>query len=217
MLPSVALVAQWERVQAGLPDDWAGARLALRLVDERDGARAAALLGPLTPGRRGRELRIAAARRGAGASPLAVSRALARLDEAGIAGELELVRTEAATAVRRPPRETLVDAWEAALATLPADWSDVYAELRLTSSDDLEPAALALSPVNPARHGDAPGFRFRSARRFGYGASPQMVRRCLARLDERGIPGALQIVWTLSDTHPVGTQGPVWYAGGKVV
>jgi hypothetical protein len=217
MLPSVGLVAQWERIQAGLPGDWTGARLALRITREPDAARAAALLGPLAPGRRERELRFAASRRGAGPSPLAVVRALVRLDEAGIAGELELLGAEAVAAGERQAPRTLVDSWEAALATLPSDWSDVYVELQLTSSDHLEPAALALSPVNPARHGEAPGFRFRCARRFGYGASQEMVRRCLARLDGRSIPGELQILWVLSDTHPVGTQGPVWYTGGKVV
>ena len=76
-------------------------------------------------------------------------------------------------------RSRLVEAWEAALAALPPDWSDLYAELELTSSDHLDRAALLLSPVNPARYGDKPGFRFRVARRFGYGASPGMVRRCL--------------------------------------
>ena len=74
-----------------------------------------------------------------------------------------------------------------------------------------------MAPLNPARYGDTPGFRFRCARRFGYGASPAMVRRCLARLDERGIPGELHILHALSDTKPVGTQGPVWYVGGKAV
>ena len=42
-----------------------------------------------------------------------------------------------------------------------------------------------------------------------------MVRRCLARLDEEGIPGEVRVLRALSDTHPVGTQGPVWYVGGK--
>ena len=44
-----------------------------------------------------------------------------------------------------------------------------------------------------------------------------MVRRCLQRLDEEQIPGQIRIVRALSDTHPVGTQGPVWYIGGKTV
>jgi hypothetical protein len=43
-----------------------------------------------------------------------------------------------------------------------------------------------------------------------------MVRRCLERLDATGIPGTVRILRALSDTHPVQTQGPVWYVGGKV-
>jgi hypothetical protein len=111
----------------------------------------------------------------------------------------------------------LAESWDGALAELPADWSDIYAEIELTSSDHLDPAALALAPVNPARYGATPGFRFRCARRFGYGASPGMVRRCCARLDEQGFQGEITILRVLSDTRPVGSQGPVWYVGGKVV
>ena len=44
-----------------------------------------------------------------------------------------------------------------------------------------------------------------------------MVLRCLARLDENGILGDVRVLWVLSDTKPVATQGPVWYVGGKVV
>jgi hypothetical protein len=44
-----------------------------------------------------------------------------------------------------------------------------------------------------------------------------MVRRCLGRLDESGIPGKVEVLRALSDTHHVSTQGPVWYVGGKVL
>jgi hypothetical protein len=44
-----------------------------------------------------------------------------------------------------------------------------------------------------------------------------MVERCLERCDERGVTGAVEILWAVSDTYPVGTQGPVWYTGGRVV
>src|SRR5581483_9506158 len=148
-------------------------------------------------------------------APGAVGRALARLDEERIGGQLELVGAGEAAAEPEQQRRTLAEAWDRELATLPADWSDIYAELELTSSDHLEPGALALAPVNPARYGGSLGFRFPCARRFGYGASPGMVRRCLERLDERGIPGSLRILRALSDTRPVGTQGPVWYVEGK--
>jgi hypothetical protein len=42
-----------------------------------------------------------------------------------------------------------------------------------------------------------------------------MVRRCLERCDEERIRGAVSVFWALSDTHPVATQGPVWYVGGR--
>ena len=218
MLPAVSLAPQWKRIQAGLPPDWSDARLALRISDESRLERAAALLGPLQPGRAGRELRLDAARRGTGPAPGAIERALARLDAEGIRGDLELVSTGEAMIPEQPAAlPMLAEKWDAALATLPSDWSGVYGEVELTSSDHLDPAALAMAPLNPARYGDTPGFRFRCARRFGYGASPGMVRRCLARLDESGIPGETRILYALSDTKPVGTQGPVWYVGGKVV
>jgi hypothetical protein len=157
-------------------------------------------------------------RSGAGARPGAIHRLLARLDSERIGGSLELV----STGKPEPPpaelaRETLAESWDAAAAALPSDWSDAYAEIELRSSDHLERAALLLAPVNPARFGGKPRFRFRVARRFGYGASPQMVHRCLERLDNENIRGTVRILHALSDTRPVATQGPVWYVGGKVV
>ena len=74
-----------------------------------------------------------------------------------------------------------------------------------------------MAPVNPARYGEAPGFRFRVASRFGYGASPAMTRRCLERVDAEELRGELSILRVLSDTHPVATQGPVWYVEGRSV
>jgi len=43
------------------------------------------------------------------------------------------------------------------------------------------------------------------------------VRRCFERLDANGIVGRIEILRSLADTRPVGTQGPVWYVGGKAV
>jgi len=209
----VTLVAQWRQIEAELPEDWGDARLVLTVDDENHASQAAALLGPLNPGRSGKQIRLDTARRGAG-----LGRLLRGLDEEGIVGRLELVSTERAEPTTAPiSRESPAEAWDAALAGLPEDWSDLYVELELASTDYLEPAALRLAPVNPARYGEKPGFRFRCARRFGYGASPGMVRRCLERLDEAGIESEVRIVRALSDTKPVATQGPVWLIGGRAV
>jgi hypothetical protein len=218
MLRAVTLVADWRELQARLPGDWADARLLLTVEDEAKAPRAAALLGPAMPGRHGREIRFYTARRGAGIAPGALERLLARLDEEGIGGRLELLAadepTQQDTETHRP---TLAGTWDALVATLPPDWSDLYGEIELESSDWLERAALLLSPLNPARYGGLPGFRFRVSRRFGYGTAPTMARRAFERLDEQGIRGELRVLYVLSDTHPVGTQGPVFRLEGRAV
>jgi hypothetical protein len=213
----VSVVEQWERVARGLPEDWGDARLSLLVEEQGHVDRAAALLGPLNPGRRGRELRFFTARGGAGFGPDELRRLLRRLDEERIGGTLELLASDAPAAAPAVRRSSLAASWEALLAALPDDWSDLYCELELTSTDQLERAALLLAAVNPARSGGTVGFRFRVARRQGYGASAGMARRCFERLDEERIPGGLEILHALSDTRPIGTQGPVWRVGGKSV
>lgn len=212
------LVEQWREIERGLPDEWSDARLLLTLREESHGDRATALLGPAAPGRSRNRIRFYCARGGAGLGPDGVRRLLAKLDQERIEGDLELVATgEQEEKPVVDDRPTLAASWDAATAALPDDWSDLYAELELRSTDHLERAALLLSPLNPARFGGRPGFRFRVARNFGYGASPAMARRCLARLDEAKIPATVEILRALSDTDPVDTQGPVWYIGGKSV
>jgi hypothetical protein len=157
------------------------------------------------------------ARRGAGVSPDGIRALLQRLDREGIKGKLEPAGSEAALVEEQLARSTFVASWEAELAALPNDWSDAYAEVELASSDYLDRAALLLAPVNPARYGGKAGFRFRVARRFGYGCAAEMARRCLERLDDEGIHGAARVLWALSDTRPVQTQGPVWHSGGRSV
>lgn len=217
MLRAVSLVEQWRRIVASLPESWAEARLVLTVSHESDAARAAALLGPANPGRLGTTIRLFCARRGAEPGPETIRRLLARLDAEGIAGDLELVSADEAETTPATSGPTLAGAWDAELAAMPADWTDLWAELKLDSTDYLDRAALLIGPLNPALFGDQPGFRFRVARRFGYGAPPNLVRRCLERLDGEPITGELRIVRVLSDTDPVGTQGPVLYVGGKTL
>ena len=213
------LVEQWRQIQRELPEGWGDVRLLLTVAGEREAARGASLLGPINAGRSGRELRFFCARRGAGPRPDAVGRLLKRMDDERLAGTLELLAVGEPT--EAPPPETrrasLAEEWAAQVAALPPDWSDVYAEVELRSSDHLERAALLASPLNPSRFGGVLGFRFRCARKFGYGAAPEMVRRCLERIDAERIRGDVRILRALSETDPVGTQGPVWYVGGKAV
>jgi hypothetical protein len=216
-LRPVTLVGRFNEIERGLPDDWADARLSLTVEDRDERRRAGALLGPLQPGHAGTTLRFATARRGAGASPELMRRLLQRLDEAGIYGDLQLVGAHEAPGAELASTHAFRDQWKRALDGLPADWSDVYAEVRFDSTDYVEPGALMLAPVNPARFGAANALRFRCAHHFGYGVSPEMATRCFERLDEAGFTGDVEILRALSDTNPVATQGPVWIVGGRAV
>lgn len=211
------LVAQWRRIESELPDDWRDARLSLAVEDPAHLARAASLLGPANPGRSAGALVFAANRSGTGVSPEAVRRLLGRLDGERVSGDLTLVATTDRTAPEPVAVPALAAGWDASLANLPEDWSDLLCDLEVVSTDYLQRTALLLSPLNPTRDPAKVAFRFRVARRFGYGASPQMVRRCLERVDEDGIRGHVTILRALSDTHNVATQGPVWYVEGKPV
>jgi hypothetical protein len=213
----VKLVAQWSRVESSLDPSWREARLLLLIDDAGRSERAVALLGPTNPGRSGNAIRFGTARAGGALGPEAIRRMLRLLDDERIAGRLELVATSAPPPELVVARRTLADAWDAEVAKLPADWSDLWCELRLTSTDHLEPAALLTAPLNPLRFDESAGYRFRCARTFGYGTSPGMVRRCFERLDAEEIPGQVSVLRALSDTHPAATQGPVWYVGGRAV
>jgi hypothetical protein len=214
----VALAEDFRSALRKLPEAWRDARFTLRFRDPQVAAEAAGYLGVVNPGRHGDTIRFTTSRTGPGHRPDTVAGALRRLDRARIHGELELVSSEHADGrAIDAHRRGVAAEWNDAVATLPPDWSDVYAEIRLRSTDDLERTALRLSPLNPTRFGERPGFRFRVARTFGYGAAPELVRRCLERVDEAGIRAEVGIVHALSDTRPVGTQGPVWYVDGKPV
>jgi hypothetical protein len=211
------LSVQFSRIAGALPADWRSARLRLTVPDAADSGRAAALLGPANPGRRGKVISFVTARGGAGVGPDRMRQLLRRLDAERIVGELDLVGADETPVAFSDQRPALADAWDDAVVTLPTDWSDLYAEVELSSSDYIEPGALRLSPLNPTRPDARPLFRFRAARKFGYGGSPEMVRRCLERLDEAGIRGELRILQVFSDSYPAKTQGPVWYEAGKVI
>lgn len=217
MLRLLRLVEQFNELERGLVDEWAELRLRLRVEDESRAERTAALLAPANPGRLGRVIRLTVDRRGPGVAPEALRRLLKRLDDEGIAGTLELQSIQKAPLEELRTKATLRAQWELRLAEVPPDWSDIYAQVRLDSTDYLERGALLLAPVNPARYGGPAALRFRCAQYFGYGVSPEMAARCFERCDEEGITGEVEILYVLSDTNPVATQGPVWLLGGRTV
>jgi hypothetical protein len=217
MLRPLRLVDRFSEIERELPEDWAEAQLRLTVADEERWERAGALLGPANPGRRGNTIRLTTVRGGGGVAPDGLRRLLRRLDGEHIHAKLELVGVQEAAPAELRRREGLRSQWKRALAGLPADWSDLYGEVRFDSTDYVERAALLLAPVNPSLYGGPAALRFRCAHHFGYGVSPEMAARCLERCDEDGITGEVEILRALSDTHPAATQGPVWLVGGRSV
>jgi hypothetical protein len=211
------LVEQWRRLTSELPENWGQVKLDVAVPRAEQRSRAAALLGPAGPGRFGEHLRVSVHRSGGGIGPDQAEKLFRKLDQERIRATLTLGAVDEREERAAVARGSLADAWDGAVAALPADWSDLLCELELTSSDHLQRGALLLAPINPSRVPGRSAFRFRVAQSFGYGASPQMMRRCLARLDEEGLPGRLTVLHALSDTDNVATQGPVWRVGGKAV
>lgn len=194
------------------------AALRLELSDRESADRAAALLGPAQPYRSAPTvLRLSVARDGSAIAPTGIDRLLARIDEARLGGQLELAGMHTAPARAEREFTSLVESWDAAVAGLPADWSDLYCEFELDSTDYIERAAVLCIQMNPRRDGDRAAMRFRAARTAGYGAAPGMVRRCFERCDAEPIRGSVHVLWAISDSHLVATQGPVWLIDGKTV
>jgi hypothetical protein len=211
------LADQWRLIRDELPEDWGEARLDVTVPRAEERGRAAALLGPATPGRTADGLRVSVHRAGGGVGPDGVGRLFERLDGERIGGTLALANVDERAAPVEAPRGSVAGAWDAAVAALPPDWSDLLCEIELTSTDHLDGGALLLAPLNPVRADSRVALGFRVARVFGYGASPEMTRRCLVRLDEAGIPGRPTVLRALSETDNVATQGPVWRVAGKAV
>jgi hypothetical protein len=211
----VSVAEQWNAVGSNLPDGWAKATLRLELGDEGAADRAAASLGPAGPYRAAPTvLLLTIARDGSATSPGSLARLLRRVPDgtlsvSGSQGAVERVETRT--------HFPLTSGWDAALAGLPADWSDVYAEIQLTSTDFVERASVLCIQCNPRRDGQRAAFRFRCARTKGYGVAPEMARRCFERCDAEGITGTVTILRVISGSRHVATQGPVWLSAGRTI
>lgn len=218
----MALADRLDEIVRGLPRDWERARIELT-VDDEDADRAAVILAPATPGRSGSRFTIHVDGSGSGTAPGLARRMLARLDQAGVAGRVRLAGADRPEPRRAAPapavaaRPLLAASWDAQLRRLPPDWSDLYAEIELDSTDHLDRSALLLAPINPARAGGPASFRFRAASRTGYGVAAGMARRAFQRLDDEGLRGRVRILRVLSDTSSPHTQGPVWREDGHAV
>jgi hypothetical protein len=221
----MALAEHCAELVDGLPRGWQRARLDVTIEDLARADEAALVLASATPGRSGTTFHVPlrGSAEDGGTSPVVVTRVLRRLDDEGIRARLRIASVESPERAPEPVPSTpsrrvpFAEQWDRLAAKLPADWSDLLAEVELDSTDFVQLGALRLGPVNPFLVDDVSTFRFRVARRFGYGAAPQMTRRCLERLDEEGMSGRFRVLGVLSDTRPVATQGPIWRIGGRAM
>jgi hypothetical protein len=220
----MALADRVDEMLRGLPRGWERARIELTVDEEDQADRASLILAPATPGRSGSTFTVYVhgGTQRLAPTPELVRRVVARLDTEGIRGRVRLAGHEDATEAPVPAeapadRGSLAGSWDALVRRLPPDWSDLYAEVELDSTDYVERGALLLAPVNPARYGGTATFRFRCASRDGYGVAAGMARRALERLDEEGITGSVRALRALSDTSSAFTQGPVWRVDGRSV
>ncbi len=217
------LVEQWREIERGLPAGWEEVRLTLTTEQDSELARAAQVLGSINAGRVGSTL-VFDVRRTSGphGAQSAVrlfgilddERTWCRLEQSGTV-DTSLPVTTPATPARAP--ESVALSWDAALAPLPSDWTDLLCEIEIDSSTLLDRTALLCAAINPTRAGSRIAFTFRCSGRSGYGVSASMARRCFERLDEEHITGRTRVLRVLSDTDNVDTQGPVWLVGGKTL
>jgi hypothetical protein len=218
------LVEQWRTIEDGLPSGWEDVRLTLTTEQPGDLPRVAQVLGSISVGKVGSALVFDVRRAGGPQGPQAAKRLFERLDHERTWCHLEQSRVQVAEtaagvqgAETAPAAVPVAASWDAALAPLPTDWTDLLCELEIESSDNLDRAALLCAPLNPTRDAPRLVFTFRCSGRSGYGVSRSMARRCCERLDHDGIPGSTRVLRVLSDTDNVDTQGPVWLVGGKML
>jgi hypothetical protein len=225
MLTAVKLRDQWSALERRLPGDWESVALRIRPEQPNELSAAASVLAPMGVGLTGGELTLTVRRAGGSAGPEAARRLFSRLDERRVWCLLEQERVDVVdeappglAPIEAPDADgSVAQSWDAMLAGLPSDWSDLLCSLELDSSALLARAALLCAPLNPARDRARAGFTFRSARRSGYGVSPAVARRCFERLDDDGIQARVGVLRLLSDADNVATQGAVWYVGGKAL
>lgn len=105
---------------------------------------------------------------------------------------------------------SLAEEYQQIVADQSPDWSDLHFELVLSDEDRLDEARLMMAPTQLERiPGSRSRFSFRVSHTSGYGCYDELAAACLAKLDERTIPGALELVRVLHDVRRNLTQGPL--------
>ena len=86
----------------------------------------------------------------------------------------------------------LADDFQAVVETLPPDWTQLEADLRIDDEDRYIEAATLLTQINAMPYSKHDWhWRLRAAREFGHAAAAQTVKGTLALLDDQGIAGEM--------------------------
>jgi hypothetical protein len=93
----------------------------------------------------------------------------------------------------------LAEDFEAIVASLPPDWTDLQVDVRIFDESRYVEAATVLVQVNAQAHSRHDWhWRLLVAQEFGHAAAPESVRGTLRLLDEQGIDGELAVRETRS-------------------
>jgi hypothetical protein len=88
----------------------------------------------------------------------------------------------------------LADTFQAAVDSLPPDWTHLELDLRIFDEDRYVEAATLLTQINAMPYSQYDWhWRLRVAHEFGHAAAAETVRGTLALLDEQGIEGELAV------------------------
>jgi hypothetical protein len=88
----------------------------------------------------------------------------------------------------------LADDFQQVLDSVPSDWTDLELDLRIDDESLYVDTAVALSQIN-ARPYPEPDWHWRLvvAHSFGHAAAAETVKGVLAKLDEDGVSGEMQL------------------------
>ena len=80
------------------------------------------------------------------------------------------------------------------LDALPSDWTDLELDLRIDDESRYVDTAVALSQVNAQPYSESDWhWRLLIAHSFGHAAAAETVKGVLAKLDEEGVAGEMQV------------------------
>jgi len=92
------------------------------------------------------------------------------------------------------PPMGLADDFQQVLDALPPDWTDLELDLRIEDESRYVDTAVALSQINARPYSKADwDWRLLVAHSFGHAAAAETVAAVLARLDEEGVGGEMQV------------------------